>query len=445
MTDTDSTVSARVLAWFRADPVASAAELVAEALVVVLTFTSTDRSFDGNRAHPLLVPLLAVVTAVLLVLGAMRARRGGLAWRALAGVAGPFVAMLAWAGASIPFHHHIVLFNRFGPLQVMRLPMVSLVMPLVEAVLAVIVAAGVVLMIGRARLPRALWRFFLVLTVATLADIGWQIIIRQVFVRRADGRLLWRASTQLGGQAVYHVALLVGIGVAADAVRRRRHVRLSWFMAVALSCAVVVSGSRAGLICLALLWVALFFWRSALRRTSRRRLVVLGALVVVVALVGLTALIRLRGSGLVDRAREQTWKVAWRAFSQDPVTAILGRGYATVWPWFATETGVVPGDIHGMRPGLYGESLAHAHCTLIQVVGELGLVGLGLLVATLVLVAVRCVRGIRRGRCAGTCLGLLATFPALLLDTYLVKNFQTSLVWWLVALAVTMLVGRRRT
>lgn len=436
--------------WWSADPVAGCAELLIGLLLVVLTFISTDQAIASDRAYPMLLVVMGVAGAACLVLAVVRGRESGRhggtgrqGRRSLGLIALPFLAMLCWAGITIPMTTHVALTTRYGPLEHIRLPMASMVVPLVEAALTALVAVGLVALIGRDRLPGALWRVFLVLAASTLIAIAWEIVTRQAFVRRAvDGMLMWRTSTQLGGQATYHLALLLGIGVAVDAIRRRRLVGASWFVIVALGLAIGLSGSRAGLICLGLFCVLLFFWgRSAGRPAGSRRVRILGALgLAALAVIGLVV-VWLRGGGLVDHDRAETWKVAWRAVSVDPSTIIMGRGYATLWPWFAIESGIVPGAIHGLRRGPYGKSLAHAHNTIVQVTGELGVVGLVLLMVCLVTVVACCLRGFR-GRYAGTCMALLASCPALLLDTYLVKNFQVSFVWWLVAAAVAVLMAR---
>ncbi len=445
-------VRARVGQWWRDDPVGACAEALLWLLFIVLTFISTDQAIASDRAYPMLLVVLGVAGAGCLVLGVLRRREGRSAvsgsgigrpgWRALGLTALPFLAMLCWAGITIPFATHVALSNRFGPLVHIRLPMASMVVPLVEAALVVLVAVGLVVAIGRRRLPEALWRAFLVLAASTLISIVWQVATRHAMVRRAvDGKLMWRTSTQLGGQATYHLALLLGIGVAVDAIRRRYRVGLSWLIIAGLGLAIVLSGSRAGLICLGLFCVALFIWGRPASGGGRSRRTLTGVLgLVVLGLVGL-ALLWLRGGALVDHDRAQTWKVAWRAVTGDGSTVIVGRGYATIWPWFATETGIVPGAIHGLRPGPFGKSLVHAHNTVVQVGGELGIIGLVLLLVSVVGVAVLAFRGIH-GRHLGICLALLASLPALVLDTYLVKNFQVSLVWWLVAASVAVLITR---
>lgn len=445
-------VRARVGQWWRDDPVGACAEALLWLLFIVLTFISTDQAIASDRAYPMLLVVLGVAGAGCLALGVLRRREGRSAvsgsgigrpgWRALGLTALPFLAMLCWAGITIPFATHVALSNRFGPLVHIRLPMASMVVPLVEAALVVLVAVGLVVGIGRRRLPEALWRAFLVLAASTLISIVWQVATRHAMVRRAvDGKLMWRTSTQLGGQATYHLALLLGIGVAVDAIRRRYRVGLSWLIIAGLGLAIVLSGSRAGLICLGLFCVALFIWGRPASGGGRSRRTLTGVLgLVVLGLVGL-ALLWLRGGALVDHDRAQTWKVAWRAVTGDGSTVIVGRGYATIWPWFATETGIVPGAIHGLRPGPFGKSLVHAHNTVVQVGGELGIIGLVLLLVSVVGVAVLAFRGIH-GRHLGICLALLASLPALVLDTYLVKNFQVSLVWWLVAASVAVLITR---
>ncbi|WP_154662023.1 hypothetical protein [Acidipropionibacterium acidipropionici] len=452
--DAGEGVRARVGQWWRDDPVGACAEALLWLLFIVLTFISTDQAIASDRAYPMLLVVLGVAGAGCLVLGVLRRREGRSAvsgsgigrpgWRALGLTALPFLAMLCWAGITIPFATHVALSNRFGPLVHIRLPMASMVVPLVEAALVVLVAVGLVVGIGRRRLPEALWRAFLVLAASTLISIVWQVATRHAMVRRAvDGKLMWRTSTQLGGQATYHLALLLGIGVAVDAIRRRYRVGVSWLIIAGLGLAIVLSGSRAGLICLGLFCVALFIWGRPAggRGGGGRRRTLVGVLGLAALAVVAGALLWLRGGALVDHDRAQTWKVAWRAVTADPTTVIVGRGYATIWPWFATETGIVPGAIHGLRPGPFGKSLVHAHNTVVQVGGELGIIGLVLLLVSVVGVAVLAFRGIH-GRHLGICLALLASLPALVLDTYLVKNFQVSLVWWLVAAAVAVLMAR---
>ena len=99
----------------------------------------------------------------------------------------------------------------------------------------------------------------------------------------------------------------------------------------------------------------------------------------------------------------------------------------------------MPESSQGMRRTLYGYSLPHAHSLIVQVVGELGVIGLALILVCLGTVIAVCVKGIRGGYPLLS-LGVLATMPAFLMDTYLIKNFPVALFWWIFTLALCRLV-----
>ncbi|AZZ40342.1 hypothetical protein C0Z10_11950 [Acidipropionibacterium jensenii] len=468
--------AARLAADVLAHPVSWLAELVLAVLLVTCTFVTTERGMADDRRYPIMLGLLAGSLVVCLLLwpvkwlldraGRSRSALGGRggragesdrsgqsdpvgvpdqagqaglpdrpAVRAAVIVAGPFLTMLVWAACTIPMHSHYVLAGRTASAMVrVTVPVPALVVPLLESVLVLATAVMLVLLIGRDRLADALWRACLVLAVVTPADL-----IREYLTEPPVG---WRLATRFGGAAIYHTALILGIGIAADGIRRGKHRVLSWLMVASFVFALVASGSRAGFIDLGLLCVALLIWGRPARIGTRRRHLLKGVIGFLVAGAAVLWMGQLRGVGLVDHGRTQTWRVAWENISGSVGSALFGKGYGVMWPWFATESGQVPGASHALRVTGFGVSLPHAHNTVVQIAAELGLLGVVLALASLVAVVVFCLRGIG-GLHGATCLAVLATFPGLVLDTYLVKNFPTSLMWWVVAISVAVLMSRR--
>lgn len=356
------------------------------------------------------------------------------ALRAALIVALPFLAMLVWAACTIGWHEHYVLAGRVASRMTrVDVPTSALVVPLVEAALALLTATLLVLLIGRPRLADALWRACLVFAVVTPVDL-----VREFLWEPKVG---WRLATRFGGAAIYHTALILGIGIAADGIRRGFHKVLSWLIVASCVVALVVSGSRAGFIDIGLLCVALLIWGRPARIETRFRHLLKGVIGFLVAAVAVVWMGQLRGVGLVDHGRTQTWQVAWQSITDSPASILFGKGYGVMWPWFATESGQVPGASHALRVTGYGVSLPHAHNTVVQIGAELGLVGTVLALASLVAVVVYCLHGIG-GVHGAMSLAVLVTFPGLVLDTYLVKNFPTSLMWWTVAISVAVLMSR---
>lgn len=471
----------RLATWMWAEflghPVSWLAELVLAVLIVTCTFVTTERGMAGDRRYPIMLGLLIGAVVVCLMLWLLdwwlhrllpapaqpgdpsrpgtgsspdsggdpvdsRSRMGGVgsdraALRAALIVALPFLAMLVWAACTIGWHEHYVLAGRVASRMTrVDVPTSALVVPLVEAALALLTATLLVLLIGRPRLADALWRACLVFAVVTPVDL-----VREFLWEPKVG---WRLATRFGGAAIYHTALILGIGIAADGIRRGFHKVLSWLIVASCVVALVVSGSRAGFIDIGLLCVALLIWGRPARIETRFRHLLKGVIGFLVAAVAVVWMGQLRGVGLVDHGRTQTWQVAWQSITDSPASILFGKGYGVMWPWFATESGQVPGASHALRVTGYGVSLPHAHNTVVQIGAELGLVGTVLALASLVAVVVYCLHGIG-GVHGAMSLAVLVTFPGLVLDTYLVKNFPTSLMWWTVAISVAVLMSREES
>ncbi|WCC80074.1 O-antigen ligase family protein [Cutibacterium equinum] len=425
-----------VTSWRSADPAqrfSGAAEVVVACLFLTCTYVTVSQPLFGNGAYPLMLPLFGVAAVVLEVLCIVRDARGIPTPREWSGpltvVVGSFVALLAWAAASIPLHDHVVYDDSMGIIR--DVPLYALVVPLAEATMTILVAVFACRLIVVDNLEAALWRLSMLMAVAN--PIGL------VSESAAGHTVGWRVATKLGGAAVFHVLLILALAVAVDAVIADRHRVISSLAVVSHVGCLALSGSRAGTICLALFVVGLLvFGRSQSTRT-RKQWAILATAGTAGAGVAIWLVSTLRTGSLVDPDRAKTWALVGRLVLTSPSRFLAGTGYGTIWPWFILESTFMPGSSHGMRQTLYGHSLPHAHSLVAQVMGELGVIGLALLLVSLGTVIAVCVKGIR-GDYRVLCLGVLATFPAFLMDTYLIKNFPVALFWWFFTLVVCRLV-----
>lgn len=420
----------RLAAVRRSDPadrLGAAAEVLVAVLVITCTFVTTERPMGGHRGYPIMLGLLGGSVVVVAALHGM-ARRMGVGTRrgsALGWAVGGFLGLLAVAALTLPFHDHVVLVG--AEAVVRQVPTHALVVPLVEAALVVVLALGVVTLVPQGRTRAILWRTSVLLAVVTPIDLAREFA--------EDNLIGWRFATRLGGASTLHVVVLLALGSALESLVRRRHVVISALTAGVHAFLVVATGSRAGLIDLAVLGLGLLVWGLRPVVHSRRARLTIAGAGVLVAVAGVVVTSLWRRGAVVDGARATTWATAWHTFTSSPGRALVGAGYGVIWPWYGQESGLLPGSYHYQRQTFFGLTLPHAHNTVIQVGAELGLVGLALLLVSLGSVVWACLRALR-GSAWLLGLAVLATLPGLVMDTYLVKNFPVSLLWWLWALAV---------
>jgi len=246
-----------------------------------------------------------------------------------------------------------------------------------------------------------------------------------------------RLATGMGGSAVIHVPLLLAAGVALSAALAGW--RRWWSLALTAPgvLAVVLTGSRAGVICLVLagVVVALQWLRS------RRAWIGAGVVVVVAAILVAAVPVLHRLFNPTDELRARNLDTALIFWASTPGHILVGVGSGRLWPWYAFDSHLLRTPWRGMVTTHWGPALNSAHSTFLQVLVELGLAGCLLLAPVIIIPIVVLVRRLAASRRSSTpnpedapLIVLVATIGAFLLDTYLLKNYGASLWWWLVAL-----------
>ena len=308
--------------------------------------------------------------------------------------------------------------------------LVHRLVPLLTAWLTMAAAVVTLLLIPAAQRLSRLWWAGWVLVLTSL--VAWP---RAVLVHDSP-----RPATGMGGSATIHLVFLLCAGLflgAALAGHRRR-----WSLAGALASVlcVVLTGSRAGALTLAVLVVLLLAWLG--RRVNARvaGLALLGAGVVGAVLVALVPAARhLLVFG--DELRRTNLDTAWRVFSQDPVHVLFGVGSGRLWPWYAFDARFFAVPWRGEVGSRAGTVLTNPHSVLLGVGVELGLVGLAILGVLVFVVLAGLVRAWRSrtgrggaglgGASEGLLLALTAGLVAFAFDFYLFKNFAVSFWWWI--------------
>ena len=346
-----------------------------------------------------------------------------------------FLALLLLATLSLPLANHVASVQYDIPSATIPVPLAYLASPLVSAGLTCLLAVLAVNLAPPEQLFHILW-WFAVTPVALI----WNALHEDLF-----GRL----ETRLGGAAVIHTVFLLGISVCLGAVLQGHHRVLSSLAALAHLLWFIASGARAGLISLGvfLLLMALPpLINSVKRRPARLPFIAATTLVALTAfLFAAKHVLGNRGVDVTGGGRVETWSYGLHQVFSSLPTLVFGTGYGVLWPWFAFETQALPQPgAHGTKQMPFGLTLSHAHNLYVAVFSELGLIGLGLLLITL---GTTCwawwrARGVVERTIAA---GLVATLPSFFFDTYLIKNFPVSFVWWVVLAALLMMIGKRRS
>ena len=316
---------------------------------------------------------------------------------------GAFTAVLLYAAGSALVSGESLVTSRTTPTAVppdtwAHPALVHRLVPLLTAWLTMAAGVIVVLLIPPAkRVERLWWAGWLLIGTSLVA---WP---RAVLVHGSP-----RLATGMGGSATIHLVFLLCAGLFLGAAWQGHRRRWSLAGAAASILCLLLTGSRSGLLSLAVgaLLVAVV--------PAARRLLVFG-----------------------DELRAANLATAWHVFTGDPLTAILGVGSGRLWPWYAFDARywTVPwrGQVHTSE----GDVLTNPHSVLLGVGVELGVVGL-VIMSVLVGVVVARLATVWRHRPAdgfgtvgdGLVLALVAGFVAWVFDYYLFKNYAVSFWWW---------------
>ena len=264
-----------------------------------------------------------------------------------------------------------------------------------------------------------------------------------------------RLATGMGGSAVLHVALLLACGVlVAAAVAGYRRVA-SGILAAGAIVAIILTGSRSGLACATLFVLGCAIGSVVWRRSrvvswaGHRRMVWGGLTALAVVVVGMVILVPglRRMLNPSDPMRSRTLRTGIEVWSSDLNHVFFGLGSGRLWPWYLYDSHARREPWRGLMTTQWGPTLSSAHSTVLAVLVELGLLGLVLLLPVLLVPVVELVRRLLDGTCPPAEVVLrwavVATLPAFLLDTYLVKNFGVSMWWWVVVLSTVAWADQR--
>jgi O-antigen ligase len=220
------------------------------------------------------------------------------------------------------------------------------------------------------------------------------------------------------------------------AVVGSRKAKLLWFfLSIYFLLVVVLSGSRAGL-------VGILFFLPLLAVTQRKKVL---WVVFPIILLGLAAVmiwgIPERFKNLQDTDRFETYKTGIKAFYSEPSAYLFGRGHGD---FYRLSGDIEPAGISMVerergvysRMSKYGFTLERSHSTYIKVLVETGIVGFSLVVTPLIWLFWRCYASRYRKivspemtRARITLVGIIATFPLMALDHYIIQNFWIFVVW----------------
>lgn len=395
---------------------------------------------SGLHGHPEVYSFFLIGFTLVALCAAPQLLRRGAMGTAGKVMLGSFGLLLAWALYSS-------LVTKLPRLFMPRVAIgrIYLVVPVLTAMATLLAAWGIAAGVPVHRRTSLTWQASVVLAVTSL--LAWP--------RNALANGTIRLATGMGGAAVYHVVLLLALGQllaaalapgrvpAALPMRWQRGVRpVSWTGAVVCAVGMLLTSSRAALVCLAC-FVLLLCLLLAVRGRARLVAPLMGGLVVAMALVMVAFPVARRLLQSDDAGRSVNLRTAVHVFRASGHNQLFGVGSGRMWPWYAFETGHAPIPWHGIIATGYGRGTTNPHSLVLGVMVELGLVGLALLlvlVGTLLWCAVsRWRRVVEQSENSLSSLApllpllaVVSTLPAFLFDYYLLKNFAISFWWWLV-------------
>lgn len=294
--------------------------------------------------------------------------------------------------------------------------------PALQGVLTALAAWGVACAIPAHRRRPALWWAALAM-VACTPPAWWRVL---------NNSWTHRLSTAFGGAAVIHVALFLCAAVFVAAALDGHRRRTSWVLAVVSIALALASGSRAGLVDLALVSLVGVLWLVPRHLLRPAVLWLLGGALALAGVISIFPSTR-RMLSFSDPLRVLNMQTALHAWTGSTHSLLLGVGSGRLWPWMAFEGGLVRIPYRGIGPTEFGTALTNPHSIFLATLVELGPLALVPLLVLLGSMAVALFRKPPRDRGVLVVhLVLVCCLPSFFLDYYLFKNHAVSFWWWLV-------------
>lgn len=267
---------------------------------------------------------------------------------------------------------------------------------------------------------------------------SWTLLVSTYasWPRRIEELRSLRLSPGMAGAAVIFTALMLTMSIFLACYLMGRW-RVPSLVGAGLSLVgILLSGSRAGLICLVLFVVLLLLGMGRRRKFPRSVLWAFGGFAVLLATLVAVVPEARRLFSLADDLREMNLHASIYAFTQSWDSVLFGQGFGRIWPWYTYES-LNLGFIPRVTTTWWGDALPHPHSTFLLAMSELGLLGLALLcvVAWLVIRLLSVARSWGRASYM-VAAAIAAQLPAWLFDTYLFKNFPLAFWWWAVLFSV---------
>lgn len=247
-----------------------------------------------------------------------------------------------------------------------------------------------------------------------------------------------RVRGPLFGSSTGYFLLLPALGWAVqsffDPLVRRS---FSIFTTVALLAAYLGLGSRAGLILLVVYVALLPFFLRQLKSSATTAILLLVTCLASGALIYTQADTQ-RLTQLEDTHRRLTHEMALNLAQSESLPSLMaGQGYGSIWPWYRRDTlradYVAIGD-NTISTG-FGPSLYHSHSTILELLVEFGLPGLGWLAFLGVSICSLPLRGSASASSRIFALALAVSLLSLGFDLFLFKEVRVNAVWWLFAIS----------
>jgi len=200
-------------------------------------------------------------------------------------------------------------------------------------------------------------------------------------------------------------------------------------LATVLTVGVLLCGSKAGGISLLLLVFTIALGRFSLRA----KLAVLAVAFLAAAIVFQVALPQ-RYMSFEDRYRIVSYETGLKAWTASPPTIVFGQGYGQVWPWYIKEIHLALGEDRWYQfvvQTRFGPTVFNPHSVYVNLLGETGVLGLGLLLLALGSQFWPAIKAASPGGLVPRLLpGLLASLVVPAFGAMLLKYFALSAVWW---------------